>query len=237
MLRIAAAANPQKQDKNLAQQIFKSFNTWKFKREQPHTEDKFIQTISTRILNNESIKFVAYWGKGKRNKVSIPEKTGLEYLQSLFERIKNIYPKGVECSLIFTDTHAELNGHDPKNIKSYYQSLKKLAQAQNIKVILMSSLVSFHKNQLPTGSPPKNLLKTLKKSSEKHYKGNQSNIEVAKVYYLQNQLEKEQVAKKFSDHIFLTYNSSEMNSLFPLELPIFYMYSLKKGVSEKPWFT
>ena len=36
--------------------------------------------------------------------------------------------------------------------------------------------------------------------------------------------------------IFITFNGSEFRCLFPERLPIFYMYSLRRGVSVKPWF-
>jgi len=35
---------------------------------------------------------------------------------------------------------------------------------------------------------------------------------------------------------FITFNNSKYRCLFPDSLPIFYMYSLRHGVSVKPWF-
>jgi hypothetical protein len=36
--------------------------------------------------------------------------------------------------------------------------------------------------------------------------------------------------------VFITFNGSEVRDLFPDSLPVFYMYSLKRGFSVKPWF-
>jgi hypothetical protein len=40
----------------------------------------------------------------------------------------------------------------------------------------------------------------------------------------------------FPHSIFITFNGGKLRCLFPTRLPIFYMYSLRRGVSIKPWF-
>ena len=40
----------------------------------------------------------------------------------------------------------------------------------------------------------------------------------------------------FPNAVFITFNGSEFRCLFPDRMPIFYMYSLKRGVAVKPWF-
>jgi hypothetical protein len=40
----------------------------------------------------------------------------------------------------------------------------------------------------------------------------------------------------FPHSIFITFNGSRLRALFPEHLPIFYMYSLRRGFSAKPWF-
>jgi hypothetical protein len=51
-----------------------------------------------------------------------------------------------------------------------------------------------------------------------------------------NMIEKRAVELSFPKAIFATFNSSKYRILFPRRLPIFYMYSLQRGVSVKPWF-
>jgi L-tyrosine isonitrile synthase len=55
-------------------------------------------------------------------------------------------------------------------------------------------------------------------------------------YYQMNMVEKRAVELAFPRSIFVTFSGSELRSLFPKHLPIFYMYSIKRGVSSKPWF-
>ena len=47
--------------------------------------------------------------------------------------------------------------------------------------------------------------------------------------------EKPALTKYFKGDIFFTFNNPKFKILQP-ELPTVYWYSIKKGVSEKPWF-
>jgi hypothetical protein len=49
-------------------------------------------------------------------------------------------------------------------------------------------------------------------------------------------IERRAVELAFPSSIFVTFNGSELRSLFPDNLPIFYMYSVRRGISSKPWF-
>lgn len=51
-----------------------------------------------------------------------------------------------------------------------------------------------------------------------------------------NMVEKRAIELAFPHSIFVTFNGSEFRSLFPENMPIFFMYSIKRGVSAKPWF-
>jgi hypothetical protein len=51
-----------------------------------------------------------------------------------------------------------------------------------------------------------------------------------------NMLEKRVVERAYPRSIFTTFNGSELRSLFPRNLPIFYMFSLRHGICAKPWF-
>jgi hypothetical protein len=49
-------------------------------------------------------------------------------------------------------------------------------------------------------------------------------------------VERRAVEAHFPESIFVTFNGSSLRSIFPKSLPIFYMYSVRHGVSDKPWF-
>jgi len=55
-------------------------------------------------------------------------------------------------------------------------------------------------------------------------------------FYQMNMIERRAVELAFPRSIFVTFNGSEFRGLFPQRLPIFYMYSLRRGIRVKPWF-
>ncbi len=61
-------------------------------------------------------------------------------------------------------------------------------------------------------------------------------VDGAIAYYDMNMVEKRAVELEFPHAIFITFSGREMRELFPDRLPIFYMYSVRKGVGVKPWF-
>jgi L-tyrosine isonitrile synthase len=83
---------------------------------------------------------------------------------------------------------------------------------------------------------PKELLIELEKSAAKWYQGGKSVDVGAKLYFDMNMVERRVIERIFPTSIFITFNSSDMRVLFPNKLPVFYMYSMKKGVGVKPWF-
>jgi hypothetical protein len=80
------------------------------------------------------------------------------------------------------------------------------------------------------------LLDQLTASAAKWYHGAGGARIGAEKYYRMNLVEKRAVQAAFPRTIFATFNSSKFRSLFPDRLPIFYMYSIKRGFSVKPWF-
>jgi len=60
--------------------------------------------------------------------------------------------------------------------------------------------------------------------------------EGARRYLEMNMLESRAVETRFPEAIFVTFSSSRLRDMFPRNLPVFYMYSLRRGFSSKPWF-
>jgi L-tyrosine isonitrile synthase len=79
-------------------------------------------------------------------------------------------------------------------------------------------------------------LSMLTASAAKWYRGEGSVEQGALRYLRMNLIEQRVVERAFPRSIFVTFNGSEMRCLFPRQLPIFYMYSLRRGMSVKPWF-
>ena len=224
----------------LPQTVLRSFNTWAFKREQPENPDLMLQSIAKSIARKGPISFVLYWGKGPRSKLSTPDIECLDYLGSLARRVRGAYEAGAVFKLIFTDTHAELNGHSPESIRDYFGTIELAARERGFESCWLGELTravqAIATSDAHEDAPPEDTLCRLAVSAAKWYRGGGTAEEGALKYYRMNMLEKRAVEFAFPHSIFVTFNGSGLRSLFPQRLPIFYIYSLRRGVSVKPWF-
>jgi hypothetical protein len=83
---------------------------------------------------------------------------------------------------------------------------------------------------------PEELAPRLAASAQKWYRGGGTAEHGAIAYYRMNMLEKRAVELGFPRAIFITFNGTDFRSLLPARLPIFYMYSPRRGYRIKPWF-
>jgi hypothetical protein len=101
------------------QEILRAFNSWSFKREQPGSPDLMLQVIARAVALSEPVPFVLYWGKGPRSTVAAADLECLEFIKILADRVMTVHEPGAAITLIFTDTHARLNGHAQAASASY----------------------------------------------------------------------------------------------------------------------
>jgi hypothetical protein len=222
-----------------AEKVLHAFNTWAFKREQPDDALMMLQVISRAMALGEPIPFVLYWGKGPRNTIGAPDIECLEYIAALAGRIRELYSGGAAIKLIFTDTHAGLNGHSQASMSAYFAEIEACARSFGFEHCWMSGLTraaSAIRETLDDPAPDEDILQRLATSAAKWYHGAETPQRAALAYYQLNMLERRAVEMAFPHSIFITFNGSRLRTLFPKHLPIFYMYSLRRGVSIKPWF-
>ncbi len=224
-----------------AETVLRSFNTWAFKREQPADPQLMLQTISHAIALAAPVSFVLYWGKGPRCRVDEPDIACLDYLDALARRVRDAYAPGTAITLIFTDTHAELNGHSPHGVHEYFAEISACAGERGFETCFLSQLTRSAQADAAWAANedvvvPEETLRRLSASARKWYRGDGTIGQGALKYYQMNMIERRAVELAFPQSIFVTFNGSDLRSLFPSCLPIFYMYSLRRGVSVKPWF-
>jgi hypothetical protein len=225
-------------DRINAERILRAFNTRAFKRQQPDNPELMLDIILESIARKSRVPLILYWGKGLRGHLGEPELASLAYLAAIDQRVRQIYEPGAKITLIFTDTHAELNGHPSTDVLAYFEELRSHAHDHGFEVSLMSQLmrgVELAEYGAMEVVPPK-LLTTLCHSASKWYRGAGTVEDGAIRYYRLNMIERRVVQRIFPRAIFVTFNGSELRSLFPPSLPIFYMFSVRHGVSDKPWF-
>ncbi len=230
------------QSNNLnAEEILKAFNTWAFKREQP-SDLTLLRSFTTRAIRQEEpLSFISYWGKGPRDEIAEPELLCLQYLQKMMARIDAVHKPGTELHLVMTDLHARLNGHKVRSINKYFKAVEAAGHHHGFSSWRLQALTDTMRPSLKLISNnkcecPNEVRAELEKSAAKWYRGSKSVDIGAKRYYEMNMVERRVIERVFPNSIFLTFNSSEVRSLFPDKIPVFYMYSTKKGVGTKPWF-
>jgi L-tyrosine isonitrile synthase len=223
-----------------ADKILRAFNTWAFKREQPSDVQLMLRVIGEAVAAHEPVPFVLYWGKGPRHETAAPDTQCLDFLAALAARVQNVYAPGAAMTLIFTDTHAELNGHRREDIGRYFDAIGAAAAQRGFHTCWLGQLVKAA-GPLATAAPLEEVvsaetLSLLVASARKWYRGGDS-AEAGALQYLRiNLIEQRVVQRAFPHSIFITFNGSDLRSLFPPQLPIFYMYSLRRGFGVKPWF-
>jgi L-tyrosine isonitrile synthase len=220
--------------------LVQSFNTWAFKRQQPSDLDLLYARAMTAITQQTPLEFVLYWGKGPRSEIADPDLECLAYLISMRQRIEAAYPLGAQFTLLFTDTHARLNRHSVASSDQYFHEVGAAAKSYSISSQRLSEVVELapRKSADPaTPSPPPETLAQLTRCAAKWYLGDEIAEEAASAYFALNMSEKRAVERMFPCAVFATFNSSQFRVLFPDNMPIFYMYSLRKGCAVKPWFT
>jgi L-tyrosine isonitrile synthase len=223
-----------------AGKVLRAFNTWAFKREQPSDLQLMLDVLLEAVATRQAIRFVLYWGKGPRRAVGPPEVQCLDFLAAVAARVKCVHAPGAAITLILTDTHAELNGHRREEIDQYFDEIKAAAEQRGFETRSLGQLVKTAGN-LATAAALEDivsaeLLSSLTTSAAKWYRGAGTPEEGALTYLRMNLIEQRVVELAFPGSIFITFNGSELRKLFPRRLPIFYMYSLRRGVSVKPWF-
>jgi hypothetical protein len=224
----------------VAEKVLRAFNTWAFKREQPSDPQLMLRFIAEAVALREPVRFVLYWGKGPRHAAGSPDAQCLDFLVALASRVTEAYAPGAAVKLILTDTHAELNGHSRQDICRYFDDIESLARERNIQVCRLGQLVKAA-GDLATAAPIEDIvsaetLSNLIACARKWYRGGDTAEAGALQYLRMNLIEQRVVERAFPGAIFITFNGSDLRSLFPRQLPIFYMYSLRRGFGVKPWF-
>jgi hypothetical protein len=220
--------------------ILKAFNTWAFKREQPDSVPAMLEAISGALELARPVSFVLYWGKGPRCGLDEPDTICLDYLALLGARVRSAYQPGASFKLIFTDTHAALNGHPPMAMEGYFNAVEGAARERGFDACWLSELVFAAEAagaiELTDEPVSEEMLQRLGACAAKWYRGEGTAEDGAARYLRMNMIEKRAVQFAFPRSIFITFNGSEFRSLFPERMPIFYMYSMRRGMSVKPWF-
>jgi len=220
--------------------LIQTFNSWAFKREHPDNVERLRSLAHEAIAQHRPLGFVLYWGRGPREGFAPPERQCLDYLSQLARRVASLHAPGADVTIIFTDTHAMLNGYGETSTRRYFAEIEREATKRDFKCCYLSDVVAWAEDRIDAEraeeAPSAEILSQLTVSAAKWYRGEGEYEDGARRYYKSNMIEKQAVEAVFKESVFVTFNGSEHRALFPDRMPIFFMYSIRRGVSVKPWF-
>jgi hypothetical protein len=226
------------QRKITPERILSAFNVRAFRREPPGDEPLMLQFIGRAIDFNEPVSFVMYWGKGPRATMAKPDRDCIAFVDAMLGRVREVYAQGARLKLLFTDTHALLNGHAAGSVRGYFAEIGHYVRERGIDTCLLGDVLrtSGLAQANAEDEMPPDLGERLIASARKWYFGDRTVEEGALQYYRANMLERRAVEAVYPHSIMITFNTSALRTLLPLGLPVFYMYSMRRGLSVKPWF-
>lgn len=243
-----------------AEKIYAEFASLKngFRHESllPGDKEQIVEKIEE-ALQGEPVKFLMFWGQGDRDYAARPEEMAVEFMAKAMSTISETTDGGIHLDVVFTDSHIKFNGFVVST--AYRDEVDALFEKAftdmnaSYNVQNMTSVVSY--TPTPDGGSyqeyadfianapsieldPK-LERELVFSAHKHFTSDPDVPKevVARAYFLMNEHENGQLAEAFPDHVFLTYNNKKHEFVIPEGMPAFFMHSLDKTTSVKPWFT
>jgi L-tyrosine isonitrile synthase len=220
------------------ERILAAFNVRAFRREPPGEEQLMLQFIARAIAFNEPVPFIMYWGKGPRAAMAKPDVDCIAFLDAMLDRVRGAYSHSAKLKLLFTDTHALLNGHAADGVHAYFGEVAGYARERGVDACRLGDVLRTAGLAEATADDemPQELGERLTASARKWYFGDGTVEQGALKYYRANMIERRAVEAVYPHSIMLTFNTSALRALLPANLPVFYMYSMRRGLSVKPWF-
>ena len=246
-----------KKETNAVLELLKSKE---FCRALPYTDGSVLDTVGRYVVGHKPVKTVMLWGAGRKKHANWAEEEAFAMLHTLDEKAKEVYEPGLEIRILNTDTHGVFNWAEPEEVLSYQADILKLAKDNSFAFSRLARLI-----WLKYGICGDEILRACKSHSEISEKGpgwfnyvpnkdiyveqakkhhRPYGVEIkddldaknyVKQYYMMRHLEKKPLELEFNDHLFLTFSDPRTRDTLP-ELPTAYLWSLKRGTSEPPWF-
>jgi acyl-CoA synthetase (AMP-forming)/AMP-acid ligase II len=230
----------------LAEEGLKKLTAWKYLRSQPSDPDAVRATLSAAYLQGEPVRFLSYWGCGKRDAIADVDKAALDRLAEYLQSANFVEQAHCKLLIMLNDIHSTVNEIPRDRFESYYDQIEVYARSSGATTIRQSDAwrdAGLNLDQIIDEASDARFDETwnrfplreqLLSQAEKHFNGGHAE-RGARRYVLACLTEAPAFAAQFSSHIFITYNGPEMDACLP-GLPKLYIYSWKKGKTEKPWF-
>jgi L-tyrosine isonitrile synthase len=232
------------------------------------TRNSQLQSIEMFVLRAKKegnwINFLKYWGGSDKINMDKYDYNSILMLVGFLKTIERKYDIYTNLNIIFTDTHAYLNGYDEEKYQKYFGQVRQSLNSLNFNHTIMSEILNpfakskgfsstkslidnliinydlIDKNQFIQNDKFSNFKSSAAKYSQRTKNSNNNfsikGDETAVLYLYLNSIERQIVAEQFKNFCFITYVSEEEQKLTVPNLEVAQIYSYKRGNRGRPWF-
>lgn len=232
----------------LCEPIISEFNRYQYRRAESSQMPQIRDIIKTALVTAQPLKFVGYWGVGRRDSINEFDTRSMKRLSELVTAINDVCKfKFCEMTLVLADYHGKSNGLPESTARAYLGKIETLAHERGLRTVYLSQIwaaakLNFDEVMSQIASPEFQdeweafpLKEDFCRQAGNRVDENGDVKTSAQRYYLVTQAEKKAVTEYFAGSILFTFSPPKLQCVFPL-LPVLYWHSIKPGSSEKPWF-
>lgn len=182
------------------------------------------------------VGLIFYWGCFARDGIGHEENDLVLYVDRIRRMIAQNGPCECHVEVIYTDTHARLNGASEARIASYYESSKSILTREGWGITPLSDIVAggiVENNDEVLGFYKREVNILNKQASAIH--GEKAGQEMAIKYLSANLLESAYIFRHYPRSIFLHAGVSELTFMLP-SLPRLHIFTGENRCTAKPWF-
>jgi len=195
------------------------------------------------VESNGPLKLLLLWGKGHKDLPDRAETQACQFLLKFRERLTRAWPQAFHLKVLFTDTHAMINGYSSSTIRSYFGATQEVLAPLTTDWGWLSTLwwhagITYQDVKAAAATDNRDwadLEESLHLTDRAaRYGLSPDHVTCAKTYVAARNLENAIIRREYPDWIYLTSDSVEMLPLLP-DMPILHLYSRQRGWCEKPW--
>lgn len=230
-----------------AQETLKKLTARRYRRTATADGDAIVDLVQSAYLEGRPVQFLTYWGCGKRRDVAEVDTAALDRLQSFLADASLVEGSPMHLVLMLNSMHSTVNAFPEDHFRAYYSAIEAEAVRRGFEVVWQDDVwdelgldVNAVIDRAGSGDfddewEDFEIREQLVRQAGKHFQGGEAEAG-ARRYALTCLVEGPAFAEHYPDSIFITYNGPDMDACLP-DLPKLYLYSFKKGVTVKPWFT
>jgi len=209
---------------------------------------RFAPYLRTALLLGLPLRFLSYWGIGRKPQCGEPEARAFEFLNGWLDTLSEIAGLDHTVEFLLTDTHAAINGIPPDTARDYAESTRRFLDAHGHRSQLMSEWMREHTNRDPAAwlesfaideadwrAVPHSWKSALERCAALRVNGDKPPAIAARQYYAVNLAESVLIAHFLPGHALISYQNPELDFLLP-PLPKVYTYVGPKHRVRRPWF-